>query len=93
MIDAPGQGTIQVEPDQKLRYTPQQGFAGSTASPTPWATGGAARPRRASRSRVASQPAAGGRARRGVDHGRHGGDHDALANDNDPDGDAIGLPA
>ena len=27
-IDAPGHGTIQVEPDQTIRYTPQPGFDG-----------------------------------------------------------------
>jgi hypothetical protein len=52
-IDAPGHGTIRVEPDQKLRYTPQQGFAGidSFAYTVGDGRGGAGRPRRASWSR------------------------------------------
>ena len=33
-VSSPGHGSVDISPDQTLRYQPQQDFTGSTASPT-----------------------------------------------------------
>jgi hypothetical protein len=91
-IDAPGHGTIRVEPDQKLRYTPQQGFAGidSFAYTVGDGRGGAATASvmvtvtLPNRPPVAAPDAAATTAGTAVTI-------DVLANDSDPDGDSLRL--
>ena len=91
-LDAPGHGSVRIEPDQTLRYTPQSGFTGqdgfaytvsdgkgATASATVTVTVTAANaPPTAQADRVATTAGTAVTI-------------DALANDDDPDGDPLAL--